>query len=227
MRITVTYNLRTQLSEEEAELLLQEDVDRLVTAALRQLRHQVTPVEVSGKPNEVVDRLLESEPDLIFNVAEGTIGSSREAFYPGLYEQLGIPFTGGNASLLHLNLDKHLAKTVLASRGIRVPQGILVTQDQVVPDTLQYPLIIKPNNEGSSKGITQDSVVEDPGRRDERIGSMLEQYPAGLVVEEFIHGKELSVPILESFQGQVLDIVEHTFDLERSRRRSSMSTTTK
>jgi D-alanine-D-alanine ligase-like ATP-grasp enzyme len=41
---------------------------------------------------------------------------------------MGIPFTGGNASLLHLNLDKHLAKTVLASRGIKVPKGTLVSE---------------------------------------------------------------------------------------------------
>ncbi len=215
MRITVAYNLRTVVSEETAEHLAAEDVER-ISGAIASLGHTVAAVEVSGKPNEVVDRLLQSEPDLIFNVAEGTIGSSREAFYPGLYEQLGIPFTGGNASLLHLNLDKNLAKTVLASRGIRVPQGTLVTaKDQPLPEAIQYPLMIKPNKEGSSKGITQDSVVEDPETARVRIASLLDRYPAGLVVEEFINGKELSVPILESLPGQVLDTVEHTFDLDR------------
>ncbi|MDX1582681.1 MAG: P1 family peptidase, partial [Thermoanaerobaculia bacterium] len=49
----------------------------------------------------------------------------------------------------------------------------------------------------------------------ERVGALLGKYPAGLVVEEFIPGKELSVPLLESFPGQVLEIVEHTFDLEK------------
>lgn len=215
MRITVAYNLRTDTSEETAELLQTEDVERL-TEAIDSLGHTVTAVEVTGRPNEVVERLLHSEPDLIFNVAEGTIGSSREAFYPGLYEQLGVPFTGGNASLLHMNLDKNLAKTVLASRGIRVPQGILILRkDQELPEELQYPLMIKPNKEGSSKGITQDSVVESPETARERIDSMLDRYPAGLVVEEFIPGKELSVPLLESYPGQVLGIVEHTFDLEK------------
>ncbi len=204
------------MSEETAEHLTTEDVER-ITASIASLGHTVTPVEVSGKPNEVVDRLLQSEPDLIFNVAEGTIGSSREAFYPGLYEQLGIPFTGGNASLLHLNLDKNLAKTVLASRGIRVPQGVLVTsKEHPIPENLQYPLMIKPNKEGSSKGITQESVVEDREAARKRVDALLDRYPAGLVVEEFIHGKELSVPILESFPGQVLEIVEHTFDLDRT-----------
>lgn len=215
MRITVAYNLRTDDTEATAELLTQNDVER-ICAAIRSLQHTVTSVEVSGKPNNVVERLLESEPDLVFNVAEGTIGSSREAFYPGLYEQMGLPFTGGNASLLHLNLDKHLAKTVLASRGIRVPRGVLISsQDQSLPDDLQYPLMIKPNSEGSSKGISQDSVVESRAQAKERITKLLDHYPAGLVVEEFIVGRELSVPFVESFPGKILNVVEHTFDLEK------------
>jgi len=216
MKITVAYNLRTDDSEATAELLTTEDVNR-ICQAIDDLQHNVTPVEVSGKPNDVVDRLLHSEPDLIFNVAEGTIGSSREAFYPGLYEQLGIPFTGGSASLLHLNLDKHLAKTVLASRDVRVPRGVLITRpNQEIPDNLSYPLIIKPNSEGSSKGITKDSVVETLEAAKARIDSLLQVYPAGVIVEEFIAGKELSVPFLESYPGRVLGIVEHTFDLSRS-----------
>lgn len=215
MRITIAYNLRTDASEKTAELLTTEDVNR-IRSAIADLGHTVTDVEVSGRPNDVVDRLLASDPDLIFNLAEGTIGSSREAFYPGLYEQMGIPFTGGNASLLHLNLDKHLAKTVLASRGIRVPRGALITKpDDALPEDIQYPLMIKPNSEGSSKGITKDSVVENCTEAQRRIASILSEYPAGIIVEEFIAGKELSVPFLEAYPGNVLAIVEHTFDLSR------------
>jgi len=215
MRISVTYNLRTEYNEQDAELLAQEDVDRICTA-LSELKHRITPVEVSGQPNEIVERLLESEPDLVFNVAEGTIGSSREAFYPGLFEQLGIPFTGGNASLLHLNLDKHLAKTVVEQRGIAVPKGDLITAKQrQLPANIRFPLIIKPNSEGSSKGITQDSVVETPEDCAKKINELLPAYPAGLVVEEFIAGRELSIPLLEAYPGGLLEIVEHTFDLDK------------
>lgn len=215
MRISIVYNLRTDDTEATAELLSHDDVDRIFQA-ISSLRHTATLVEASGKPNEIVERILESEPDLIFNVAEGTIGSSREAFYPGLYEQMGIPFTGGNASLLHMNLDKNLAKTVLASRGVRVPRGVLIlNKDGTIPEDLRFPLMIKPNSEGSSKGISQDSVVEDRSQAEARIKRLLGQYPAGLVVEEFIPGRELSVPFIESFPGKFLDLVEHTFDLER------------
>lgn len=213
MRITVAFNLRTDSSEETAELLTEADVERLCSA-LRQLRHQVTPVEVTGQPDEVVGRLMESDPDLIFNVAEGTIGSSREAFYPGLYEQMRIPYTGGNPSLLHMNLDKHLAKTVVAAHGVPVPRGMLVTPGRrEFPAEIEFPLMVKPNAEGSSKGVTQDSVVESPEAFAALAERLLAQYPAGLVVEEFIPGRELSVPILESYPGKILAIVEHTFDL--------------
>ncbi len=215
MRITVAYNQRTDDTESTAELLTEADVARIVKS-IADLQHTVTPVEVSGAPNHVVERLLDSEPDLVFNLAEGTIGSSREAFYPGLYEQLGLPFTGGNASLLHLNLDKHLAKTVLASRGVRVPAGTLVTpQDRVLPANMRYPLIVKPNCEGSSKGISQNSVVENQKDAERLIKSLLAEYPAGVVVESFIVGRELSVPFIESYPGRFLGIVEHTFNLEQ------------
>ncbi len=215
MRITIAYNLRPDDTEATAELLTEADINR-ISDAISSLQHTVTVVEVSGKPNVVIERLIESEPDLVFNLAEGTIGSSREAFYPGLYEQMGIPFTGGNASLLHLNLDKHLAKTVLSSHGISVPKGVLVTdKERQLPDNLQYPLIIKPNSEGSSKGITQDSVVESREQALDKINRLLVHYPAGLVVEEYIDGRELSVPFLESYPGKLLDIVEHTFDLRK------------
>lgn len=216
MRITVAYNVKTKDTEEQAELLTQEEVDRIV-ATLKELKHTVTGVEVSNKPHVTVQRLLDSEPDLIFNVAEGTVGTAREAFFPGLYEQLGIPFTGGDSSLLHMNFDKHLSKTVVASHGIRVPQGVLLTRGKTdIPETLEYPLFIKPNAEGSSKGISQNSVVEDVEQAQTLIKKMLGKYPAGVIVEEFIQGRELSVPMLEAYHNLTLEIVEHTFDLQKT-----------
>lgn len=214
MRIAFVYNLRTRDSEDEAELLTPVIIENVVQG-LTSLGHKVIQVEASGKPNEFVDKLLHAEPDLVFNAAEGRIGSAREAFYPGLYEQLGIPFTGAGPSLLHMNLDKHLAKTVVAAHGIRVPKGLLVLKKgQPLPGDLEFPLMIKPNAEGSSKGITQDSVVETPEAAGKRIDSLIDLYPQGVVVEEFIDGRELSVPILEAFPGKLLEIVEHTFNLE-------------
>ncbi len=82
-------------------------------------------------------------------------------------------------------------------------------------NALRYPVIVKPNFEGSSKGITQDSVVEDPLRLHEVVREALSRYPAGLLVEEFVAGRDLTVPFLEAAapeRGGVLQPVEYVID---------------
>ncbi len=213
MRITLAYNLRTKDTEEQAELLLPGDIAHIYQT-LKDLKHTVTPVEVSGKADEIIEKLVKSKPDFIFNIAEGVNGEAREAFYPMIYENLDIPFTGSKASLLLLSLNKHLTKSVLEAQGINVPKGVLITnENRHIPDKLKYPLIIKPNTEGSSKGITQESVVNNKNDCKKRLDELLEKYPSGIIVEEFIYGRELTVPMLEAFPGQILCIVEHIFDL--------------
>ena len=137
--------------------------------ALASAGHEVEKIEVSGPASHLVSRLEASDPDLIFNTAEGRRGRAREAFYPALFEELGFPYTGSDAYALTLTLDKWLTKLVLATHGVDSPRGRLVAPAELarVVDSgiaLSYPVIVKPNYEGSSKGITQDSVVEDPLR---------------------------------------------------------------
>lgn len=145
MRITLAYNQRREEVEEQAELLSSENVESLLEL-LRKLPHEIIPVEVTGPTDRVVSDLLASRPDLIFNVAEGTHGVTREALYPAIYRHLGLPFTGGGAALLLIDLDKHLANKVLSVQGITVPKGVLLTpQHSDLPEDFKYPLIIKPN----------------------------------------------------------------------------------
>jgi hypothetical protein len=96
MRITIAYRTKRDGGEELRGYPLREEIDRSYEA-LSGLGHRVALVDVSGELDEVIERLLESAPDLIFNVADGVLGSARETSYPGLYDQLRIPFAGGNA----------------------------------------------------------------------------------------------------------------------------------
>ncbi|MDO3380182.1 P1 family peptidase [Geoalkalibacter halelectricus] len=211
MRITLAYNLRGEDTEAQAELLTEEDVER-VFDALKSLGHAVVPIEVSGSPDDIIDGLVDSRPDLIFNVAEGIEGQMREAFYPAIYKHLGLPFTGGGSGLLLVDLDKRLCGKLLSVRGIRVPRGLVLTpRKSAIPDYLRYPLFIKPNYEGSGKGIHQDSVADTQEQAARTIEKLLRVYPQGVCVEEFIRGRELTVPMLESWPGRLLGIVEHSF----------------
>lgn len=212
MRISFTYNLRKDNGEKQAERFSQEYADKVISA-LEQLGHNVNPVEVSLPPGKLVDKLVASKPDLIFNLAEGIGGKMRESYYPAIYELLGIPYTGGTPGLLHVGLDKRLAAKLLEIRGIRVPKGALITQEESeLPDDLVYPVFIKPNYEGSSMGISQDSVAETEHEAQDKVSKLLSDFSEGVIVEQYISGRELTVPMLQAFEGYLLEIVEYKFD---------------
>jgi D-alanine-D-alanine ligase len=215
MRIALTHNLRLSDSEEEAEFDTEETVNALA-AAIERLGHRVEKMEVSGPASQLVARLESFSPDLIFNTAEGRRGRFREAFFPALFEELGFPYTGSDAYVLALTLDKQLTKLVLREHGVRTPGWQFVEKaSDLEPEELHFPVIVKPNFEGSSKGITQDSVAENVESLKKKVADALERYPAGVLVEEFIVGKDLTVPFLEhvdnDFDG-VLSPVEYVVD---------------
>src|SRR5262249_2006007 len=75
---------------------------------------------------------------------------------------------------------------------------IVVTQvTKLSVEGWKFPLIVKPNYEGSSMGITIDSIVETEDMLRTRVVELLARYPAGVLVEEFIVGQDLVVPYLE------------------------------
>ncbi len=215
MRIALTHNLRLSDSEEEAEFDTRETVDALA-GGIERLGHRVERIEVSGPASRTVARLEAYGPDLIFNTAEGRRGRFREAFFPALFDELGMPYTGSDAYVLSVTLDKQLTKLVLAQQGVLTPRWQYVEDPrQLQVSALRFPVIVKPNFEGSSKGITQDSVVEDPLRLHQAVADALARYPAGLLVEEFVAGRDITVPFLESAaedRGGVLQPVEYVID---------------
>jgi D-alanine-D-alanine ligase len=215
MRIALTHNLRLSDSEEEAEFDTRETVDALA-GAIERLGHRVERIEVSGPASRTVARLEAFGPDLVFNTAEGRRGRFREAFFPALFDELGMPYTGSDAYALAVTLDKQLTKLVLAQHGVLTPRWQYVEDPrQLQTNALRFPVFVKPNFEGSSKGITQDSVVEDPLRLHEVVGAMLDRYPSGLLVEEYIAGRDVTVPYLAAAVPErkgVLQPVEYVID---------------
>ncbi len=220
MRIALTHNLRLSSSEDEAEFDTPETI-AAIAGGLERLGHRVERVEVSGPASLTAARLEAYAPDLIFNTAEGRRGRFREAFFPALFDELGFPYTGSDAWVNAVTLDKQLTKLMLREHGIVSPRGVLVeeigqVQQVVRAETgLKFPVIVKPNYEGSSKGITQDSVVEDPARLKDVVARALAKFPSGVLVEEYIVGHDLTVPLLEAAakdRGGVLTPVEYLID---------------
>ena len=220
MRLALTHNLRLTDSEEEAEFDSRETIEALSTA-LERLGHRVERIEVSGPASRTAARLEAYAPDLVFNTAEGRRGRFREAFYPALFDELGFPYTGSDAWVLAVTLDKSLTKLVLREHGVVSPRGQFIEElGELKLEGWRFPVIVKPNFEGSSKGITQESIVEEKSKLRALVEKQLLRFPAGVLVEEFIPGKDLTVAFLEKAASQVLTPVEYVIDeAERSKRR--------
>jgi D-alanine--D-alanine ligase len=217
VRIALTHNLRLSDSEEEAEFDTQETVNALA-GAIERLGHRLERFEVSGPASRTVARLEAYSPELIFNTAEGRRGRFREAFYPALFDELGFPYTGSDAYALAITLDKQLTKLILTKHGIRTPGWQYVEKlNELTAENLRFPVIVKPNFEGSSKGITQDSIAETLDEVRAKVSQALAKYPAGVLVEEFISGRDLTVPFLAAVDNDydgVLTPVEYIIAAE-------------
>ncbi len=223
MKIAFTHNLKLYGTEDEAEFDTPETV-HAIKEALISLGHEVDLVETSGPVSRTIARLEALSPDLIFNTAEGRFGKYREAFYPGIFEQLGIPYTGSDAFSCNLTLDKKMTKLVVSEANVPTPRSKLITRPKDVLElNLRLPVIIKPNYEGSSKGITQDSIAETMDELITKVSLGLTKYPTGILVEEYISGKDITVPFLELVSPKtkgVLSPIEYIFSDEilKSRR---------
>jgi D-alanine-D-alanine ligase len=201
MKVAFTFNLRRSDSEEEAEFDSADTVDA-IASAIEAAGHEVEKIEVSGPASTLLETLETCDPDIIFNTAEGRGGRMREAFYPALFEELRIPYTGSDAYALALTLDKWLSKLVVVRHGIDTPRGRLITPDDVNTIAeqgpgLAFPIIVKPNYEGSSKGIADNSVAKDLKELVSLLRSEVRAYPEGVLIEEYIEGIDIAVGYIQ------------------------------
>jgi len=105
-----------------------------------------------------------------------------------------------------------MTKKILRAENIPTPAfQVFETGDEKIEPRLKFPLIVKPNLEGSAKGIRRENVVATPQALRERVGEIIRLYKQEVLVEEFIDGKELTVGILENGKVTILPILEIDF----------------
>jgi D-alanine--D-alanine ligase len=195
MRIALTHNLRINDSEEEAEFDSPETI-ATIARALEKAGHHVETIDVTGPASRLVARLEAFLPDIVFNTAEGRRGKMRRGFYPALFEELGLPYTGSDPYCLCVTLDKAMTKKILAGFGVASPRGRFLTKASLKSgglDELHFPVLVKPNFEGSSKGISQSSVASDAHELTRVLEDVLGRYPDGVLVERYTPGIDVRV----------------------------------
>ena len=163
---------------------------------------------------EVFDRLRTAKPDLVFNIAERLVGPNRESHIPVICELLDIPYTGSDALTLGLCLDKSRTKEILSYHRIPTPPFWIAEDISEIPATVEFPSIVKPLYEGSSKGIRNNSVVRTKKDLKARVAEVTAIYKQPVIIEKFLSGREFTVGILGNHPDyEVLPIVEIDYSL--------------
>jgi len=202
MRIGLTFDLRRDWSvqgKEPADLYAEFDSEETIAAlteTLGELGHEVVAI---GPAARVLPFFERESADLVFNIAEGLGGRSRESQVPCLLDLLGVPYTFSGPLTLAITLDKAMAKRIVAAEGIPTARfaEVCLPADVAAID-LAPPLFLKPVHEGSAKGVSPASVVTGRAELAERACALLAAYRQPVLVEEFLAGDEFTVAVLGS-----------------------------
>ncbi|MFH1091140.1 MAG: D-alanine--D-alanine ligase [Pseudomonadota bacterium] len=201
MKVGLTYDLRDDYlargfkEEDVAEFDSRRTIEGL-ESALNTLGYQTQRI---GHLQALVESLVRGETwDLVFNLAEGWRGFGREAQIPALLEAYNIPYTFSDPLTLSLSLHKGMAKRVVRDVGLPTPDFLVVeSADQAMSLTVElpYPLFVKPVAEGTGKGISAASRIDDPGQLASACLSLLAKYGQPVLVETFLPGREFTVAV--------------------------------
>ncbi|MEK6776656.1 MAG: D-alanine--D-alanine ligase [bacterium] len=217
MRIGLTYDLRKEYlemgyTEEETAEFDSEDTIHALDETISSLEHEVVRV---GNIFELARQLSSGERwDLVFNISEGCHGRNREAQVPALLEAYQIPYTFSDPLTLAVCLDKAVAKSVVRDAGIPTPESFTVDsmhdmgKGAISPRT-PFPLFTKPLSEGTSKGITSESIVWDMDALKRQCSILLARYHQPVLVETYLPGREFTIGIVGTKdQARVIGVLE-------------------
>lgn len=200
MKVALTYNLKKEIGEAEGlpeDFYAECDDPETVEAVRDALAERHGDVLMIEADEDAFEKFRKLRPDIVFNMAEGVWGDSRESQIPSILEMLRIPYTGSNPLTLAMCLNKARAKEILSYYGIPTARFIVARDASLeVEKYLSFPMFVKPLLEGSSKGIKNDSIVRDIPSLRKKVASVLEEYSQPALVEEYLEGREFTVALL-------------------------------
>jgi D-alanine-D-alanine ligase len=162
-----------------------------IGAALEAEGHEVVFIQAD---QSLPESLVNVNPDICFNIAEGLSGDGREAQVPALCELLGIPYTASQVVANAVSLNKTLTKRIWQQQGLpTAPYYEFASLEEVAHADLRFPLFAKPAREGTGMGINNQSIIYDHDELYQRVNWLLEAYHQPVLVEEFLPGREFTV----------------------------------
>ncbi len=188
------------LGGESAEREVSLKTGGAIHKALLRKGYQAEALDMQGDWARIIG---EGGIDVAFIALHGRLGE--DGAIQGLLEVLGIPFTGSGVAASAISMSKVMTKKILSDSGIKTPNYVYFDlteeSDFAPPSTLRFPLVVKPDREGSTIGI---SIVEDPELLKDAVMEA-SRFDKRVVIEEYVRGRELTVGLLN---GRVLPAIE-------------------
>lgn len=181
-----------------------------IKTALLEYDYKVTTIHAD---NQLLSRLEKiDKPHLIINLSTGLSDKRSQANIVGLLEMTGIPILGSGLISHVVGLHKEMTNSLLNAHNIRNARFQLIEDenDPIRPDFV-YPLIVKPEHEGSGVGLTASSLVEIPKQLKQVIREKISEHNQVLLVEEFLPGREFTVGVIGNKELEILPIKETIF----------------
>lgn len=147
----------------------------------------------------VLTRFDELGRDLVFNGLHGGVGE--DGTIQAAMDYLGIRYTGSGATACALAMDKAVSKKLARLAEVPVARDIVVDSpaheavvvDRKIAKALSFPLVVKPNREGSSVGVR---IVKNRKELQAAIREV-KKYDTTYLVEKFIPGREITAAMLD------------------------------
>jgi D-alanine-D-alanine ligase len=179
------------------------------SSTIKQIEERVQTKKISSNQAIVpIDKNSHSQIDVAFLVLHGPGGE--DGTIQGVLESLGAKYTGSGVLASALAMDKARTKRLVASEGVMVAPHIILNREDYRKDPKKYlsklkgKLVIKPNRIGSSLGVTITDQKDEIKAGIDRAF----KHDNEIMIEEYLSGRELTVPVLGNKKLQALPVIE-------------------
>ncbi len=162
--------------------------------ALKKKGYKVINLDAKGN---FVDKLIKLKPKIVFNALHGKFGE--DGFIQSILEALKISYTHSGIISSSLAMDKELSRIIFKKNKLKVPKYFLIKKNfkgnlikKIKKQKINFPIVIKPINEGSSLGVY---ICEKKEQFYKNYKKLITKYDK-ILVEKYIPGKEIQVAVL-------------------------------
>lgn len=169
---------------------------------------------IYNSPDEFIDNISKHKNDIVFSaIWSGTSSRNRKSLIPAICESYNIDYIGADVYVQTICQDKYLTKLFCKDYNIEIPKGYVF--DDLINfkkiKNLTFPLIIKPNCEGSSIGISDKNIVDNYNDAHKLAKKLLKKFKT-ILIEEYVDGDEVSVCIVGKDAIEFCEVIALTIN---------------